>query len=237
MRGAKNIRLLEIVARRLHDVLPEVVFVGGATVSLFLTDPAAGEVRTTRDVDVIVNILALIEYHKLETRLRALGFVPVSEIDDFLENAPRCRFEIEGILLDVMPVSEEVLGFANSWYAPAVDNARLHTLPSGTLIRLVDPVHFLATKIEAFYGRGAGDYLGSRDIEDIIALFDGRLELVQEIAQAPKNIKDFISGQLSQWLADEDFLDALPGHFFADEVSQSRVSLVLKEMNSAAGLG
>lgn len=53
-----SIQLLEEAAARLEPVLEEVVFVGAATLVLWITDPAAPEVRPTRDVDVIVEVFA-----------------------------------------------------------------------------------------------------------------------------------------------------------------------------------
>jgi hypothetical protein len=41
------------MAERLKRVLPEIVFVGGCTTGLLITDPAASPVRATDDVDVI----------------------------------------------------------------------------------------------------------------------------------------------------------------------------------------
>ena len=39
---------------------------------------------------------------------------------------------------------------------------------------MVTAPYFMATKIEAFYGRGGDDFLGSHDMEDIITVIDGR---------------------------------------------------------------
>lgn len=56
----------------------------------------------------------------------------------------------------------------------------------------------MATKLEAFGGRGRGDFLGSHDLEDILTVFDGRAELPGEIAQAPANVRDHIAaGQIA----------------------------------------
>jgi hypothetical protein len=43
------------MAERLVRVLPEIVFVGGCTTGLLITDPAASPVRATDDVDVATN--------------------------------------------------------------------------------------------------------------------------------------------------------------------------------------
>jgi predicted nucleotidyltransferase len=62
-----------------------------------------------------------------------------------------------------------------------VATAETRLLPGGLSIRLVAPAYFIATKLEAFFGRGKGDYFGSHDLEDLIAVVDGRLTIVGEI--------------------------------------------------------
>lgn len=49
-----SIALLELAAATLGGLVDEVVFTGGATVGLWITDPAAPQPRPTEDVDVIV---------------------------------------------------------------------------------------------------------------------------------------------------------------------------------------
>jgi len=51
----------------------------------------------------------------------------------------------------------------------------------GIEIRIASAPHFLATKVEAFLGRGNNDFMGSADMEDIITIIDGRTEIIQEI--------------------------------------------------------
>jgi hypothetical protein len=53
-----SIELLGLGAAALGDLADEVVFVGGARVTLWITDPAAPPPRPTQDVDVIVGARA-----------------------------------------------------------------------------------------------------------------------------------------------------------------------------------
>ena len=73
-RPSHNIEMLGIVAQGLKGLKEKVVFVGGATVDLFITDPAAPATRATVDVDCVVELGGRIEYYALEEELRALGF-------------------------------------------------------------------------------------------------------------------------------------------------------------------
>ncbi|HRH41600.1 MAG TPA: hypothetical protein PKY82_08155, partial [Pyrinomonadaceae bacterium] len=49
-----NLEMLRIAVDNLDYLTDELVFVGGCTTGLFITDEGAAEVRTTKDVDTIV---------------------------------------------------------------------------------------------------------------------------------------------------------------------------------------
>ena len=61
--------LLEAVARQLDDdLLRDFVFIGGAVAGLLITDSAAPAIRATEDVDLIVQVATLADYHRVEAR-------------------------------------------------------------------------------------------------------------------------------------------------------------------------
>ena len=121
-----------------------------------MTDSASPPVRATRDVDVIVQVVSLGQYHALERQLEQTGLR-----HDRSPEAPVCRWLAGGALLDVMPTDKAVLGFGNRWYEEAVRTAFQYILPSGTPILLISAPVFIATKLEAFADRGEGDFLAS----------------------------------------------------------------------------
>ena len=82
--------------------------------------------------------------------------------------------------------------------------------------------YFIGTKLEAFFGRGRGDYLTSHDMEDIINFINGRVEILEDIENSEPDLKDFIIKSLQGFLEDELFLEALPGHLLPDQASQGR---------------
>ena len=218
-----NIRMIIHVAKRLGVLRDKVVFVGGCATGLFITDPAMPEVRATQDVDVIVEVASRVEYYRLEEELRSRGFK-----QDMSENAPVCRWLVDAIKVDIMPTQEDILGFSNRWYLPAIKNADHIELEKNLTIRLVTPPYFLATKIEAFKGRGGGDYMASHDLEDIITVLDGRPEIVSEIRSSSDDLKIFLSGTFRMLLAKDEFLDAIPGHLPPDRASQARLSRLMR---------
>jgi hypothetical protein len=135
-------------------------------------------------------------------------------------------------MLDVMPTEESVLGFGNRWYKLAVRTAHPVALPSGQSIRLITAPVFLATKIDAFRGRGAGDFLASHDLEDVIVLIDGRPELMHEVRGSDPELRTYIAGQMSSLLGNPLFLESLPGHLPGDEASQARLPLIRNRLRT-----
>lgn len=205
MHDDPNLRLLEAAARALEPMLGEVVFVGGCVAGLLITDRAVAGVRPTTDVDVIAEVYSYAQYDELSDRLRELELIP-----DAREGAPTCRWRQGNLTIDVMPIDEEVLGFANRWYLSAAESSENIEL-AGLTLRRITPVYFIATKLEAFHGRGAGDYLTSHDLEDIITVVDGREELVAEVRNAPEDVRGYIQNECGALLRSEDFLNAMPG--------------------------
>ena len=223
-----NLPLLEAAARLLEPLLDDVVFVGGCVTGLLITDPATPEMRPTTDVDVIAEVYSYAEYSVLSDSLRKLGLT-----EDQREDAPICRWRDGSIAIDVLPVGEAVLGFANRWYQPAMQWAQSVDIESLT-VRCITPVYFVATKLEAFHGRGDGDYYASHDLEDVIAVVDGRQELVDELLEAPQDVRDYIRQNFAKLLATRDFVDALPGFLLPDETNQARLAVLRERLEALA---
>jgi predicted nucleotidyltransferase len=225
-----NVELLELAASALSDLLPEVVFVGGATVELWITDPGAPPVRPTQDVDIIVEVTTRLAFHEFEAKLRERRFIEDQESGVIC----RWRHDPSQLLLDAMPARGEILGFENRWHAEALPRAAERELPSGATIRVVSPPYLLATKLEAFKGRGRGEFLGSRDFADIVALLDGRAELAAEVAAAPEDVRRYLRQEIRRLLDTARLLDGLAGAMRPDAASQQRVDVVLPALRAIA---
>ena len=224
-----NIELLMLAASKLGELADEMVFLGGCVIGLLITDTAAPEIRPTDDVDAIVSVTTLTDYYALSERLRQKGFA-----EDTSEDAPVCRWQCDRVVLDVMPVEEKVLGFGNKWYKPAMETANTITIADGIDIRIATLPYFLITKLEAFDGRGGGDYLLSHDIEDFIAVVDGRAEVVEEVKQSDGELRQALSARISNLLIDPRFVTAISGHMPTDETSQARVKVVMDRLSRLA---
>ncbi len=207
-----------------------VVFVGGMVRGLLTTDPGAGAPRVTDDVDLIVDVPSLQEYYRLAEQLRDQGFrEPIGDDD-----ASTGRWSIEGVKADIMPVDPEILGASNAWYPGALmDPAIIHS-PEGKL-RILSSPYFCATKLEALASRGGGDWY-HHDLEDVLGLVNDRVELAEELAAAPEDVRDFVAEQIASLLDRPPFREALPGHLDGDPASQSRIGLLLSRLEAIASL-
>ncbi len=226
-----NIAMLETAATAIEEILEDVAFVGGATVELWITDPAAPEFRPTKDVDVIVEITNRSAYYRLEEKLRELGF------QNEQQEGVICRFRQSetNLILDVMPTEASILGFENRWLRESFPHAVARELPSGRQVKVVTPAYLMATKLEAFRSRGKGDLYGSKDFEDLIRLLDGREELVGELADADDEVRSFVVDELARLSGHQDFDAAAEGAIGGgpetldryEEVVRPRVEAVL----------
>jgi len=220
-----HVEMIRQVAASLGPLRERVVFLGGAATGFHITDTAASQIRPTKDVDMIIEVASRVEWHRLEKALRKLGFIQKPHKDD-----PICRWYIEDVTVDVMPTDEKILGFSNRWYIPAIKNSEWTKLSSEIEIRLVTAPYLLVTKIESFYGRGQGDYLASHDMEDIINLINGRPEILENIEHSDPDLKKYVATSFQEFIKEEAFKDAIPGHLLPDRPSQARLPLIISRM-------
>lgn len=216
-----SIELLEQAAAALGEMCSDVVFLGAATISLWITDEAAPALRPTADVDVVVEVTTLAEYNRFEARLRAAGFRD--------EGSVLGRFLVgpDDLQIDAIPADGSILGFENHWQRASLPEAVERSLPSGAAIRCVSPAYLLATKLEAFASRGGGDYLGSPDFEDIVALVDGRAELVTEVNASDSALRRYVVAELSSHLGSGRGRDAVIAHLEHGRGGRQRAEAVV----------
>lgn len=224
--------MLKLVAKALGPELCRLMtFVGGCTTGLLLTDAFTREqVRSTDDVDLIVHVMSYTGFAALQKQLTWRGFsLDVAEMDD---DFPICAMRLGDLRVDFMPDDEQVLGFSNRWYREVMATATAYALDEETTINLVHPVYFVATKLEAYKGRGGGDALSSRDIEDILNLVDGREELLEEVCAAAAEVRSYIARELTRLLADADFEYAVASQAYG---VREREELLYARLEKLAG--
>jgi predicted nucleotidyltransferase len=224
-----NRELLIFVASQLQELLEPLVFVGGCTTEIFMTDGIRRSPRPTKDVDAIVQVSSRVEYQKLSQALRNKGFT-----EDATMGAPMCRWCFQDATLDVMPTDEAILGFTNRWYVPALQTSQPYQLTETLKIKLIQAPYFIATKLEAFFTRGDNDYVMSHDLEDIIMVFDGRIELLHEIRESSLELRQDLAASFQKLLSNPDFIDAIATHLAPDQASQARQHILLEQFHKVA---
>jgi hypothetical protein len=225
-----NPELLTKIAQKLDPLGLSYAFVGGSIVEFLLDRPDLSPVRPTDDLDVIVELMANRRYSDLETLLRHAGFE-----QDMTQGAPRCRWRLDGLIVDVMPTEGALLGLNTAWFTEALATAKPRRI-LGVDVPLISSVAFLATKLAAFADRGEGDYYGSHDLEDIITVIDGRAAIVAEISGAAPDLRAHVVGRTKALVAEAAFQEALAGHLPSDGASQARLPLLRKRLGTIAGL-
>jgi predicted nucleotidyltransferase len=215
---ADPVDMLQKVAHALGPLLDEVVFVGGTIPALLITDPAAPPPRPTEDVDLVVDSRSHRSHANFEKRLRHLGFQ--------IDAPPACRYRIDGILVDVMTTTGKPMGFSDPWFQEAFATAEPRILPDGLTIKVIRSPLFLATKVNTWRERGNGDLL-SQDMEDIVAVVDGRPALLDEVRGSSPQLQAFLAEAFAGLLLNRGLRDAIAGHLGGNAVASARANMAI----------
>ncbi|RWY51606.1 hypothetical protein [Mucilaginibacter gilvus] len=202
----ENLIRIKAVNEALKELEHEYVFVGGATVSLYATNAAAvNAVRPTDDVDILVELASYKGYTELDKRLLDIGF------KNDMTSGVICRYKIQGITVDVMPTHPEAMGFSNKWYPEGFQTAINYRLDNQTDIKIFSLPYFVATKWEAFKGRGT-DYRTSTDFEDLVYVFENADDFEEQMETAPEHLASYLRGEFEPILDRDDFEEGLYAH-------------------------
>lgn len=225
-----HLEMLDEACLRLGELADEFVFIGGLVVSTMVTISGAAAPRETKDVDVIAAVTNRLEYHEIERAMGALGF------SHDLQEPVICRFFGFGMIVDVIPTKQDIFGFSNTWIGDSFVHSFVYVLPSGRKIRVPEPPYFIALKLEAMSGRGNGDLFFSHDFEDIVAVINGRPEIVEEIRTLNGPMKIYILDQFQVVLEIPDCFEAIEGHLASMSGSYDRATQVYERIKTIAEL-
>ncbi len=218
-----NISRIKAAYNAFEEMKDHVVFIGGATVSLY-ADREVIEPRPTDDIDVIVEIMTYKDRTLLEEKLRQKGF------HDDVESGIVCRFRIEGITVDIMPTDDPTIGFNTRWYREGFKASVLHRIDDRHTIKILPSPFLIATKIEAFNDRGGGDGRMSQDFEDIVFILEHRSTFWNEVNQTNPAVQAYLKQEFSKWLSNPTFFEWIDSH---TERSKSRATnRVIAEINA-----
>lgn len=219
-----DLEILKLTAHELKSLKDDLVFLGGSTISLFITDPQNVSIRETLDVDCVVEVSHRNAYEDISKQLRSLGF------NEDMQSSVACRFKKGSLLLDVMPTDSRILGFTNIWYKDGFKHSVKITVDA-VEINVFDLPYLIATKIEAFKGRGNGQFMYSHDIEDIVTLFDGRSTIANDLNKADKAVREYLKTEINKLMGEKNFITSLDAHISDRLNLAGRTQIVIDRIN------
>lgn len=221
-----NLGVIHKIAQALDELNERVVYVGGAVVSLYVNDPAAEDVRPTKDIDISLAIASVSELEELRENLNQKGFKQTHE------DTVICRFRYEDIKVDVMSTQEVGWAPANPWFGPGFRYLQTKEV-NGKNIQLLPLAYFLATKFSAFHDRGSEDPRTSHDLEDITYILDNRTDLVDVIQQSPDDVKTYLKQEFGNIISSARMQEAMMGNLYY-ETQGERLQTILEKLKTIA---
>lgn len=204
-----NRKAIKRIAEALGPLNHEVVFVGGAIVSIYINDPAAEDIRPTKDIDISLSVHSFTALELFREKLIQRGFVQSADLDVI------CRFKYKDILVDVMNTQEIGWAPANKWFAPGFERMQ-SVLIENQEIQVMPLPYFLASKFEAYNNRGVTDPRTSHDFEDIVYLFDNRIDMLEQLLQSPADVKSYLKQQIDSIMVNSKMKEAIYGNLYYD---------------------
>jgi len=185
-------------------------------------DSVSEEIRPTEDIDIVVEIWARKDYFEIDEKLRKLGFI------NDQESGIICRYKIDGLVVDVMPTQSDILGFTNKWYQPGFENSISYNL-SESEIKIFSPPYFIASKLEAFIGRGNHDGRTSKDFEDIVFVLQNRSSIWSELVDSNTEIFEYFKDTFANLMSNPNFEEWVDCHAGFGNISATYY--IMEELN------
>ena len=213
------------VATALKDLNTQVMYVGGAIVSIYIDDPTADDVRPTKDIDISTQILSLGELEQLRLKLIERGFKQSWE-DEVI-----CRFRIEDIKVDVMGTTPIGWAPANPWFESGFAKKQLVKVEDAD-IYILPLSYYLCTKFSAFYDRGATDPRTSKDFEDVVYLLNYTSNIKEQIISAPSDVQTYLKNAFKEILDKDTLKEAILCNLFHENqmIRYEKIIQTLKEI-------
>ena len=229
-----TIETIKLIAKILGELNDYAVFIGGATLPFYLPEVYLSQARPTEDIDIVMEVVGRNRNRLNEEALRLKGFK-----HDISEGAPTCRWTFEDFKIDIMSSDVSALGFTNKWYEEGISKA-IEIINEPVSVRIFSLPYFLASKIEAFKSRGHSDFMGSKDMGDIISVLEvSPVEMLEgAVSTASDDLQSYLKKELNQLLKKEEFTDAIHGAAFnrtntteAERVIKNRIAKLVSSFS------
>ncbi len=216
-----NEEIIKKIAHALGDLNNQVVYVGGAVVSLYADDLAADDVRPTKDIDIFLEIASYGKLAMLQEEIAKKGFYPARG------EGIMCRFKYEDILIDIMATKEVGWAQADIWFEPGMKKLEKFQIADKS-INILHISYFLATKFNAFHDR-KDEARVSRHFEDIVYVLDNSINLVKDIISSPDDVRNFLIQEFKE-IVKPEYKEAILAHLFYESQTE-RYKLLIEKLN------
>ena len=220
------------IAGALGDLLPDVVFIGGAIAPLLHVDSPFGEPRPTKDTDAVVASTRYSDVEALHENLRRRGF----------RQGPTDRKHIhrwyspQNDILDLVPAGSHPGGSGQIWDRIALETSEEVDLGLWRPVRHASAPCFLALKWAAYDDRGKEDPFGSHDLEDIFALLAARPSIANEVRESQIELREFIMAAVSKLVSSANLEDLLAAHLNNAQDPQAVAKRVRVRLHELSGV-
>jgi predicted nucleotidyltransferase len=218
-----NLEKLKEIVIALGELNEGMVFVGGAVVAIYANDVVEEDVRITKDIDAFGKITTHAELKNIREQLAKNNFFPSPE------EKVICRFKHGEIVLDVMSTQQIEWAPANKWFEPGFEHLET-VIVDYVPVKILSVPYFLATKFEAYYGRGK-DSRTSEDFEDIVYILNNRATLVEDIENAPEDVKEYLISEFNKILVSNELREAVLVHL-PYESQSARYKILIKKLET-----
>ena len=222
-----NRSIIKRVAGALGEMNDQVIYVGGATVSLYIDDPAAEDIRPTKDIDISINIASLSHLEEIRKILVKKGFRQTADLDVI------CRFKYDDILLDVMGTKAVGWAPANPWFHSGFDQRETIEI-DGYQVQIMPLPYFLASKFAAHNDRGGDDPRMSKDFEDITYILNNRTDWHEIVQKSEDEVRNYLISQFKSILNSSALKEAILGNLFW-EFRQERFDAIIVKIKELLG--
>ena len=223
-----NNERLKQIAKALGELNDEVVYVGGAVIQLYSSDPAALNPMTTYDVDCVVNVTTYQGFQDFERRLFLKKFR-----NDISDGSPICRYLYNGEKVDFMPKVDTGIGESNRWYLNGLEHRQRYDLDEYVSIFIMPVTYYLASKVDALHSRGGDDYRGAKDFEDIVFVLNNCVHLLDAVeVTSDKELSAYLKEEFSRVIRRANILEEIA----CSLQEEGRESFVFEQMNAIASI-
>ena len=110
----------------------------------------------------------------------------------------------------------------------AVYNALPYEIDKKHVVKILQPVFFLATKLEAFKDRGQNDGRTSKDFEDIVFLMESRQSIWKELVLTSGELREYLIGEFRRWMKNPSFEEWIDCH--VEQGSPKATYFIMEEL-------